>query len=196
MAALALIQGRLSAQVGPSTAQRLRAADLAGDVLQRQDRLVASQAGATQRLDAQLDVMSEEGGRFRPDAATSRRAPRLGTSGVSLTSWSSTDARAAVGCAYRAQLAAPDARPALHDHEEVASSDPRGARPEKTIVARDRAQVETAAAATKSRALRGRRRELGRAQARPRGSRGSRFEQAQGERALRCPRASVAGVAE
>jgi hypothetical protein len=34
---------------------------------------------------------------------------------------------------YPAQVAAPDARPALHDREEVASSDPRGARPEKTI---------------------------------------------------------------
>ena len=53
---------------------------------------------------------------------------------------------------YPAQVAAPDARPALHDREEVGSSDPRGARPEKTVVARDRAQVETAAAATKSRA--------------------------------------------
>src|SRR4051812_23093032 len=75
----------------------------------------------------------------------------------------------------------------LHDHEEVGSSDPRGARAEKTIVARDREQVETAAAATKSRALRARRRELGRAYARPRGSRGSRLERAQGECAVCCP---------
>jgi hypothetical protein len=77
---------------------------------------------------------------------------------------------------YPAQVAAPDARPALHDREEVGSSDPLGARPEKAIVARDRAQVETAAAATKSRALRGAPASARSSASSASRSRGSRFE--------------------